>query len=145
MDGSIPVLMFPKNRKKNFDIAEKESFSSKELVLVSGSVEFEDGKPTTFFINEIIPLKEARKKSISTLHINIDPIGMDDSMIESIKSILESNKGEVPVYFHVLDHGLEKIIKAHQCFGIKPTETLIENLSLIIGTDSFRYTFKMSH
>ncbi|MBN1498540.1 MAG: DNA polymerase III subunit alpha [Spirochaetes bacterium] len=144
MDGAIPVLMFPKNRKKNFDPEEKESFMNRDLVLVSGSVEFEDGKPTTFFINEIIPLKEARKKSISTLHINIDPIGMDDSLIENLKSVLESNKGEVPVYFHVLDHDKEKIIKAHQCFCINPTDTLIENLSAIVGNDSFRYTFRMS-
>jgi len=61
-----------------------------------------------------------------------------------MKSVLQRHKGESPIYFHVKEDRAEKIIKAHSTFNIKPSDSLVRDLTELVGQESIRYSMGRS-
>ncbi len=143
MEGSLEVIFFPKTYKKYEGL-----IFSKEPVMLTGEIKVDEDdsserKSKKMLINEVKTLADARHGSISALHINIDTVGTDESLLDSIRKLLEYDQGNCPVFFHVeTEKGQQEIVKAHSCFNINPSEELIGNLRNVLGRDSIRYTFK---
>lgn len=138
MESAVQIIIFPKTYEKYESLV----FST-EPVMITGKLEVEDETTIKIFVEEIKTLNEARKKSISAIHINIDPIGLDDSIFNQLKNVLEEHKGACPIYFHVdLKKDDEKIVRAHRTFNIQPTDDLIKKLNNLIGDNCVRYSFK---
>ena len=136
MDGSIEALFFP----DIFSRCEK-LLSDDAPVMVRGSVEFEDEKPRKIIVNEIKSLRDIRRDAITSIHIRIDTVGMDDEILFSIKNVITDNSGACPVFFHIIEsRGSEQIVRAHQSFNISPTETCIAQLTQIVGEDAVRFS-----
>jgi DNA polymerase-3 subunit alpha len=142
MGGIIELLVF----EKKLDELERALKSGVPL-LVGGKIETEEidgddpnsnGKsmPTKMIVQSARALTAARADAISSIHIEIDPIGIDDRLLESMKSTLEKYRGSCPVYFHV--NGDERGVRAGDYFNINPSDGLIHELSLIVGKDSVR-------
>lgn len=136
MEGTLEAIFFPDT------FAKFETLLGNEIpVMLKGSVEFEDDNPKKIIVNDIKSLKEIRRDSISSIHIKLDPIGIDDTLLKSIKNLIQTNKGSCPVYFHIREiKGSEKIIKAHHTFNTTPSENLLKELSQIVGEESIRYS-----
>ncbi|MFW5808708.1 MAG: OB-fold nucleic acid binding domain-containing protein, partial [Spirochaetota bacterium] len=143
MEGSLEVVFFPRTYAKYESL-----IFCKEPVMLTGEVKVDEedsseNKSKKMLVNEVRTLTEARHGSISALHINIDTVGTDETLLDTIRRTLEHDQGKCPVFFHVSSSdGKEHIVQAHSCFNIDPTEELIGNLRGILGNDSIRYTFR---
>jgi DNA polymerase-3 subunit alpha len=135
LDGTIDVMVFSRTLSKY-----EELIFSGQPLLVSGKLDAESDTSRKLLLNEVKPLKEVKKNSISGLHIKLDSIGVDQDILVQLQSAFVRHKGECPIYFHVNEKNGVKIIKAHQSFNISPNDKLIKDLSEIIGDDSVRYS-----
>lgn len=134
LNGSIDVMFFSKTLSKF-----SELIFSGEPVRISGKIEVESETSRKMLATDIKTLKEIRKEKISALHIRLDPIGVDEEVLEDMKKLFTRHKGECPVFFHVNDKEGIKIIRAHSSFSITPNDSLVKDLSSMIGDDSFKY------
>jgi len=140
MESSVQVIIFP----KTFTKYEHLIFTG-EPVMVTGKIEVEEETTIKIFAEEIKTLNDARKNSISGVHINIDSLKIEDSIFRDLKSIIQEHKGACPIFFHVdIKKENEKIVRAHRTFNIQPTDDLIKKLTSLIGKDCVRYSFKRS-
>jgi len=86
-------------------------------------------------------LSEIKRDAVSAIHINLDIIGVDDSLLSELKEILEDNKGSCQVIFHLKEKkGADTMIKAHSSYNISVSEELIKDLTRIIGQNAISYT-----
>lgn len=146
MEGQIELVIFP----KAFTKYESKLFL-KEPVMVKGEIKIDeddssDRKAKKMLVDSIMTLTEARHTAISALHISIDSIGTDDTLIDEMRDIIARSQGRCPVFFHVDTHeGEREIIQAHSCYNINPTEEIVGDLRNLLGSDSIRYSFRNGH
>ncbi len=140
MDGSIGVIFFSKVLSKREDL-----IMSGEPLMVTGVLEAESDTQKKLIGTEVKSLKEARKESISALHIKLDTIGVDDEILKSLESVFTRHKGDCPVFFHVNVKDQEKVIKAHPSYNIRPSEGLVKDLSLIVGQEALGFSISNHH
>jgi len=136
LEGTIELLAFARVLEKNEDL-----LMSSQPVMVSGKIEMDGDVPKKIIVNSVRALKDVRREAISAIHIKLDPIGVDEKMLDMIKSTFLRYKGDCPIFFHVNERNdREKIIKVHNTFNITPSEGLVKDLSQILGQESIRYT-----
>ncbi len=135
LNGAIGLLLFSSTLKKF-----RELVMTDQPVVVKGKVESESDFPNSLIVSEVKTLNQFRRESISAIHIKLDPGKLDNSLLESLKSAFMKNRGDCPIYFHVDQEPDEKIIKVHSTFNIEPSESLVKDLSQILGGESLRYT-----
>jgi len=136
LDGTIGVLVFSRNLAKTEDI-----LMSGEPVMATGKIEVEGDVPQKMILTSVRPLKEIRRAAVSAIHIKIDPIGVDEKILNALKTTFIKHRGDCPVFFHVSGKNEdEKIVKAHTTFNISPSENLVRDVSQILGQESIRYT-----
>lgn len=140
ISSSIEVMFF----KRILKTSEAIIFAD-EPVIITGKIKFdENGEPDKLIAETIKPLKEARREIITAIHVKIDPIGMDEGTLVSLKDIFVKHKGECNLFFHVDKAGQKSptIVKAHNSIRIKPSDELISEVTKLIGKDSVRYTLR---
>jgi DNA polymerase-3 subunit alpha len=140
ISSSIEVMFFKRILGKSEPI-----IFSDQPVIVSGKIKFdENGEPDKLIAETIKPLKEARREIITAVHVRIDPIGMDDGTLTSLKNVFTKHKGECYVYFHVDKAGQKSptIVKVHNSIRIKPSDEFIGEVTQLIGKDTVRYTLR---
>lgn len=140
MDSSVGVIFFSKILTKN-----EALISSGDPLMVTGVVEAESDTQMKLIATGVKSLQEVRKESISALHIRLDMIGVDDTVIKSLESVFSRHRGDCPIYFHVNVKDEEKVIKAHSAYNIRPSEGLVKDLSLIVGQESLGFSISNHH
>ena len=138
MDSSVEVIFFEKVLSKHEALV-----TSGKPIMVTGVVEAESDTLMKIVVTGIKSLKEVKQEAISALHIKLDIIGVDDTMLKTLESVFTRHKGECPIFFHVNAKEGEKVIKAHSTYNVKPSEGLVKDLTQVIGQDSL--TFTISH
>ncbi len=133
--GTIEIIIFSSVLKKYEDM-----LSSDEPLAVTGTFEFDDDRPKKIIVTSVKSLREFRRQAISALHIKLDSPEIDEDMLNTLKSAFLRNRGDCPIFFHVNEEKGEKIIKAHSTFNISPSESLVKDISEILGGESIRYT-----
>ncbi len=135
MEGTIDIMFFSRTLNKYEDL-----IMTSEPLMITGSLEMDGNIPKKLLANEVKPLRDVRRESISAVHIKLDPIGVDENILVNLKGVVEHHKGSCPIYFHVNEKEGEKIIKAHASFNIKPSEQLVKDLSQLIGSNAIGYS-----
>jgi len=133
--GSIDVLVFSGSLKKH-----EALLAVDEPLVITGTLEQDDDRPAKIIVKNVRSLKDFRRESISAIHIKLDSIGIDESMLTTLKTAFLRHRGDCPIFFHVNEDRGEKIIKAHSAFNITPSENLVRDLSQILGKESIRYS-----
>jgi DNA polymerase-3 subunit alpha len=135
LEGTIDAMVFHRILDKN-----EELILSGKPLMITGRVEGDEGQPTKILTSSVKSLQEARRESVSSLHIRLDPIGLDESILETLRNVFVRYSGDCPIYFHIDEKEGEKIIKAHSTYNIAPSDKLVKDLSEIIGQDAVRYS-----
>ena len=138
MDSSVEVIFFEKVLSKHETLV-----TGGKPIMVTGVVEAESDTLMKIVVTGIKSLKEVKQEAISAVHIKLDVIGVDDTMLKTLESVFTRHKGECPIFFHVKAKEGEKVIRAHATYNVKPSEGLVKDLSQVIGQDSL--TFTISH
>ena len=136
LGGSVEILFFSKVLEKFNPL-----INSGDPVMVTGRVEMEGDKPRRIIASSLKSLKDVRREAASAIHIQLDPLEIDDAVVAKMKEIIERHKGDCPVYFHVKDQNETKTIKVHSTFYILPSEDFINDIGQLVGFDSVRYSF----
>ncbi len=139
LDGTLDAMIFGKTLEKYEDL-----IRSGEPLMVTGTVEAEGEAVKKIIVRGVRSLRDIRRESIAAIHIKLDPLGVDDTVLQKMKSVLQRHKGECPIYFHVKEDRAEKIIKAHSTFNIKPSDSLVRDLTELVGQESIRYSMGRS-
>ncbi len=136
LSGTLEVFFFSKTLDKF-----EHLITGNEPVMVTGKIEFEGDKAKKMLASSVKLLKDVRRDAVVSVHIKLDPLGVDDDIIKKMKEIIEKAKGSCPIYFHIKEGKEEKVIKAHSSFNVSPSDDFIKDMSSIVGHDSIRYSF----
>ncbi len=138
MEGTVEAIFVP----ATFEQYERHIVMD-EPVMLRGKVEVESNSVKKIIIREVKSLREIRRESITAVHIRLDSIGVDEKMLLKMKSAIAGSRGDCPVFFHVAQpKAKEKVVRAHTTFNVTPSESLLRELSQIVGYDAVRYSVK---
>jgi DNA polymerase-3 subunit alpha len=132
LTGDVEVLVFP-NTFKQVSNYVKPSL----VVVLRGRLNLKEEAPK--IIASDISLLEDTYKNISS--INIELSGISETILHMLKEKLATFPGKVPVYLHLDTSSYKRVqILVGEEFFVQPNETLITELSQLLGEAKFSLT-----
>ncbi|MBU1125037.1 MAG: DNA polymerase III subunit alpha [Candidatus Omnitrophica bacterium] len=127
LDGSVEVLVFPRAYQKVCRYIQPNT-----VVMVKGVLNLKEETPK-IIVNDLFPIDEVYKL-ITAMKINIS--GIRDTMFESLKKILSSSHGTIPIYLHLDTPTKAKThIVVGQDLYVAPSEKLIQDIEELLGEE----------
>jgi DNA polymerase-3 subunit alpha len=131
LSGRIDVVAFPECYKKYY-----ESLREGNLVWVRGRF-MGEGETRRISLVEIMPLAEAFQKQAKRVILRVFLPGLEKSVVEELKDLLEKNSGKCPVFFELeTPHSYRVIVQSLEVRGVIPSEDLTRSVEKILGEDS---------
>ncbi len=134
--GSCEALMFSKVYETCSYFLEEE-----KCVFIIGRTE-SSGDAIKLHIEELFPLEEARDKMIQSAKIKINKVKHETDKINKLKTILEQNKGSIPVYLHLASNGSVPRLFFLNGFKVNLSNRFIESVNDLLGEDSVTFNKK---
>ena len=149
LSGSVPVTVFA-------GLLEKISswFAPGRAVLVTGIVRSDAapgsaepdaegaGGPVQIIARDIQPLEGMREAAARELVLRVALPETLDDVFSSVKELLESAPGNVPVTFSIRRPGqFEARVQLARQLAIRPTPELTEGLERLLGHDAIHYRY----
>lgn len=128
LDDEIDVLVFP----KLYDGRAKDILKMDEMVVVAGRLNI-DAEPPEIIADEVVTFKEARKKLVRFISINISEVALEKQMLEKLKDFLKLHRGIARVEFSVSDHTGKNSTKIMTDFEIEPNDAVLSGIEKILG------------
>jgi DNA polymerase-3 subunit alpha len=127
LEGSVEVLVFPAAFQKVSRYIQPST-----VVLVKGRLSLREDTPK-IVANDLTPIEEIYKL-ITAMNINIS--GIRENLFETLKELLGSAHGNIPIYLHLNTPTKSKI---HMVVGeelyVMPSEKLISEIENLLGED----------
>jgi len=131
MSGRIEVVAFPDNYKKYYG-----TLGEDQLVWVKGKF-LGEGESRKIHLLHILPLAEAFQKQAKRVVLRIFLPGIEESVFEELKGMLDQNRGSCPVYFELeTPHSYRMTVEAGEIPGITLSEDLTKKIENLLGEDS---------
>ncbi|MGD8536492.1 MAG: DNA polymerase III subunit alpha, partial [Candidatus Aminicenantes bacterium] len=131
MSGRIEVVAFPDSYKKYYD-----SLGEDQLVWVKGKF-LGEGESRRIHLLHIMPLAEAFQKQAKRVVLRIFLPGIETSVFEELKGMLDQNQGDCPVFFELeTPHSYRMVVQAGEISGITLSEDLTRKIENLLGEDS---------
>jgi len=84
-----------------------------------------------------MPLAEAFQKQAKRVVLRIFLPGIEESVFEELKVILDKNRGECPVYFELeTPHFYHMVVQSMDVHGISLSEDITTRIESLLGDDS---------
>lgn len=128
LDDEIDVLVFP----KLFNGLAKDTLKMDEMVVVAGRLNI-DAEPPEIIADEVVAFKEARKKLVRFISINISEVALEKQILEKLKDFLKHHRGIARVEFSVSDHTGKNSTKIMTDLEIEPNDTVLSGIEKILG------------
>lgn len=107
------------------------------VVLIKGRVNLREDTPK-IAINDMIPI-DAVYKLISAFNINLS--GIRENLFESLKELLSTSPGSVPVYLHLdTPHKSKVQLVVDERLYVLPSEKLIRDIENLLGGERLTLT-----
>ncbi|MBU4346341.1 MAG: DNA polymerase III subunit alpha [Candidatus Omnitrophica bacterium] len=127
LEGIVEVLVFPVVFQK---VA--RHIQPNTAVLIRGRINLREDTPK-IIANDIFPMDEVYKL-ITALNINIS--GIRENLFESLKGLLASCPGNIPIYLHLDTPTKSRIqVVVEQGLFVLPSEKLIRDIEGLIGEE----------
>jgi len=131
LSGRIEVVVFPDSYRKHYEILREDS-----LVWVKGKF-FGEGENRRIHLMEIMPLSEALQKQAKRVILRIFLPGIEESIFEELRGILEKNPGGCPVLFELeTPHSYRMVAQSSEITSVSPSEELTRAIKNLLGEDS---------
>jgi DNA polymerase-3 subunit alpha len=131
MSGRIEVVAFPESYKKYYDFLGED-----QLVWVKGKF-LGEGESRRIHLLHIMPLAEAFQKQAKRVVLRIFLPGIEESVFEELKDMLDQNRGDCPVFFELeTPHSYRMVVQAGEISGIALSEDLTRKIESLLGEDS---------
>jgi DNA polymerase-3 subunit alpha len=127
LEGAAEVLVFPAAFQKVSRYIQPNT-----VVLVKGRLNLKENAPK-IIANDLLPVDEIYKL-ITGVNINLS--GMRENLFESLKELLKSSPGEIPIYLHLDSQSKTRTqLVVGEGFFIKPNEKLIADIENLLGEE----------
>jgi DNA polymerase-3 subunit alpha len=131
LTGRIEVVVFPDNYTKYFD-----RLSEDQLVWVRGKF-LGEGENRRIHLLQIMTLSDALEKQAKRMYLRIFLPGIEESIFEELKAILEKHRGHCPVFFELeTPQSYRMVVKSVDIDGVSPSEELSRNIQELLGEQS---------
>ncbi|MEO8399602.1 MAG: DNA polymerase III subunit alpha, partial [Ignavibacteriaceae bacterium] len=134
--GSCECLMFSKTYEKFSDFIEEE-----ECVIMIGTPE-SSGDAIKLHIEDVIPIKNARKRFTQSVKIVFDKEKNNEKTIKLLKSILDKYKGNFPIFLHHCSNGSKPKIFFLEEFKVDLSDDFVAEITNLLGEDSLTFSRK---
>jgi len=127
LEGLVEVLVFPAAYQKVSRYIQPNT-----VVLVRGRLNLKEDIPK-IIVNDLFPVDEVYKL-ITALNINLS--GIRENLFESLKDLLVSSRGSIPIYLH-LDSSTKSRIQlvVDEELFVMPSEKLLQDIENLIGEE----------
>jgi DNA polymerase-3 subunit alpha len=133
LNGTCEVVVFPETLRKYQDLIQAD-----RTVFVRGKISSKD-EEAKIIANDVMAMETARQKLTKVFSLDLKTAGLTVEVLQKLKLVLESNKGETPVTINFLD-------QKGECFQLIPsgeyrvgaTENLWRELCDLLGKESVR-------
>ena len=131
LSDRIEVVVFPDSYRRYYDYLGED-----QLVWVQGRF-MGEGESRRIHLLQIMPLAEAFQKQAKRMILRIFLPGLEQSVFEDLKEMLDKNAGECPVLFELeTPHSYRMIAQSLEVQGISPSEDLTKNIERLLGEGS---------
>ncbi|MDD5565607.1 MAG: DNA polymerase III subunit alpha [Candidatus Omnitrophica bacterium] len=127
LEGVIEVLVFPVSFQKNHHYVQPSL-----VVMVKGRLNLREDTPK-IIANEIFPVEEVYKL-VTALQINL--LGLRESIFESLKELLSGSPGKTPVYLRLDTPNKTNVqLVVGRDLYVDPSERLISDIENLLGEE----------
>ena len=127
LDGVIEALVFPRVYQKVARYIQPNT-----VVMIRGVLNLREDTPK-IIINDLFPFDEVYKL-ISAVNINLS--GLRENIFESLKELLATSGGNVPIYLHLNTPAKSKIqLVVGESLYVSASEKLIEDIEGLLGEE----------
>ncbi len=135
MEGTVEVPVYPdvyKDASKHLKID--------SIVFVQGRVTLRNEQPKVI-ASEIVPLDEARARYTNVIIIQLFTQGLDEALLNSLKSILALHPGKVPVYLKLVSNDKGEVtIQTSQDFYARASDNLALEIEKLLGEGVVKFS-----
>ncbi len=127
LEGAVEILVFPRTFQKVSVYLQPNS-----VVMVKGTLSLKEDEPK-IIVNDLFPVEQIY--SLIT-NISIDLSGTQENLFMSLKSLLETSRGNVPVYLHLGAPAKSKVqLVVGEGLYIEPNEKIILDIENLLGQE----------
>jgi len=127
LEGVVEVLVFPRAFQK---VSRYIQLST--VVLVRGILNLKEDTPK-IVVNDLFPVDEIYKL-ITAMNINLS--GVRENIFESLKELLVSSRGNIPIYLHLDTPTKSRIqLVVGEGLYVNPSEKLIQDIENLLGEE----------
>ncbi|MBI5179027.1 MAG: DNA polymerase III subunit alpha [Nitrospinae bacterium] len=109
---------------------------SSEPIFVRGKVD-KDENDMKVIADEILPLQTAKERLTGTIHLNLNMVGLENPVLEALKSAALKNKGPSALVLHFTFPDKRKMqVSAAEKFRVAATESFLAEVEGILGPNS---------
>ncbi|MFH1282513.1 MAG: DNA polymerase III subunit alpha [bacterium] len=132
LDGELECILFPKNFSSN----NVQHLKPNEVVVVKGRINKRE-ESIEFLVDEIIPLKNAKKLLIQQVIISLSTVGLDELLLGQIRKTISQFPGSVKVIFHILNRNGETLV-VETPERVEVNEKFQKAVNNILGKESWK-------
>jgi DNA polymerase-3 subunit alpha len=133
LEGEIEVLVFPAAFQKISQFIQPST-----VVLAKGRINLKEETPK-LILNDLLPIDEVYKV-ITGININLS--GIRDNLFETLKELLLSSPGQVPIYLHLDTPAKSRVqLVVGEGFYVQPNEKLIQDVESLLGANRLSLVF----
>lgn len=131
LSARIEVVAFPDSYKKFYEYLRED-----RLVWIKGRF-LGEGDSRRIHLIQIMPLEDALQKQAKRVIFRIFLPGIEETIFEELKSILDKNQGSCPVLFELeKPHSYRMVVQSRNIQGVLPSEELIKDIEHLLGENS---------
>ncbi len=131
MSGRVEVVVFPEAFRKFSDYLHADT-----QVWIKGKF-LGEGDSRKVHVVHVMPLAEAFQKQAKKVVIRIFVPGLEDTVLDGLRDILEKNPGECPVFFELETPHVNRVVtQSVEVKGVAPSEALAKSIEDVLGEDS---------
>ena len=131
MTGRIEVVVFPDFFQKFYEHLREDL-----IVLVKGKF-LGEGEGRRIHLSQITPLTEAFEKLARRVVLKIFLPGLEDTIFDELKTVLDKHQGNCPVLFDLqTPHSYRMVVQSIEAQSVKPSEEFTKSVEALLGEDS---------
>jgi DNA polymerase-3 subunit alpha len=130
LHSHVEVIAWPEVYKKYQALLAKD-----KLVALKGRLD-KSGERLQVIANEAIDMNEMAVKWAKGIHLTMNVVGLDDSLLPKVKEVCERHPGKAKVYFHMqtTHHGMI-VLEAGQNLAVKPSKAFLKEIYALLGEE----------
>lgn len=128
--GSFEAIIFSDLYEEARDILKDDS-----MVLIKGKVSTKETERAKLVALQVLPLSQARKLPVRSLHLRVSTIGLDESLLEEVKGIISPSAGDCRLEIH-LETKEEGVKVKSKGISVDPKPSMLAKLMGILGKEN---------